>query len=208
MATRPRPVRSRTTPSPPPRRDLGRARGEPIAAEVLARTLDELVEHGIEALSVERIARAAEVNKTSVYRRWPTREALIAAALARVLDDLSVALPDTGTLRGDLEAMIRATAGFMDSPLGRALAGAALGGFGVPPTAIVAQRAAAQPDRGAAALVARARARGEWRDDADPEVVLSALLGAITQRVLLERREATATWVDAVIDLTLRAVRP
>jgi hypothetical protein len=57
-------------------------------------------------------------------------------------------------------------------------------------------------------LVARARARGEWRDDADPEVVLSALLGAITQRVLLERREATATWVDAVIDLTLRAVRP
>ena len=82
------------------------------------------------------------------------------------------------------------------------------GGFGVPPTAVVAQRAAAQPDRGAAAMVARARARGEWRDDADPEVVLSALLGAITQRVLLERREATAAWVDAVVDLTLRAVAP
>jgi len=41
---------------------------------------------GLEGLSVERIARGAGLDKTSVYRRWPTREALVAAALEGVLE--------------------------------------------------------------------------------------------------------------------------
>ena len=52
-----------------PRRDAGRPRGEPIEAVVLARTLEELVEHGVDGASIDRIARAASVNKTSVYRQ-------------------------------------------------------------------------------------------------------------------------------------------
>src|SRR5690242_7791444 len=85
----------------PRRRDAGRPRGQPITEAVLDRTLEELASFGVAKLSVSRIARAADVNKTSVYRRWPTREALVAAALERVHERLASQLQDTGSLRGD-----------------------------------------------------------------------------------------------------------
>jgi AcrR family transcriptional regulator len=83
-----------------------------VEAVVLARTLEELVAHGIEGANVDRIARAAEVNKTSVYRRWPTKEALVAAALERVADRLGVELPDEGSLVSELRTLGRTVASF------------------------------------------------------------------------------------------------
>ena len=75
------------------RRDAGRARGAPIVEAVLTRTLEELAQAGLEGLSVERIARRAEVNKTSVYRRWPSRGELVAAALEQVLSGMTAHKP-------------------------------------------------------------------------------------------------------------------
>ena len=61
------------------RRDAGRARGgEPIVDAILEHTLADLARAGIDGLSIDRIARAAAVNKTTIYRRWPTREGLVA----------------------------------------------------------------------------------------------------------------------------------
>lgn len=80
------------------RRDAGRARGEPIVDSILEHALVELSREGLDGLSIDRIARAAAVNKTTIYRRWPTREALVAAALGRILIDRSLKSPDTGSL--------------------------------------------------------------------------------------------------------------
>ncbi len=80
------------------RRDAGRPRGEAVTEAVMLCTLDELASHGLSDLSVERIADAAEVNKTTIYRRWPTREALVAGALEYVMLDLDDRLVDTGSL--------------------------------------------------------------------------------------------------------------
>jgi AcrR family transcriptional regulator len=111
-----------------PRRDAGRSRGEPVEAAVLARTLEEIVEHGIDGASVHRIARAAEVNKTSVYRRFGTREALIATALERVAGDVGAKLSDRGSLRKDLELIAQEVATLLRSPMGQSLARAAFSG--------------------------------------------------------------------------------
>ncbi len=191
---------------PARRRDVGRARGAPIADAILEHALDELLEHGVASLSVDRIARAAEVNKTSIYRRWPTREALIEAALARVLSELSLQLEDTGSLRGDLVAMVTTVARFMESPRGRALSRATLGASSDRP--LMGVPTEGDGVAGAATLFARAVARGEWRTDADPTVVLPALLGAITQRVIVERQDPTHAWAAALVDLFVRAVAP
>lgn len=80
---------------------------------------------GLDGLRVERIAEAAAVNKTTVYRRWPTREALVTAALERVAEDLSAQIPDTGALTTDRVAVALAVAALLSRPEGAALARAA-----------------------------------------------------------------------------------
>jgi AcrR family transcriptional regulator len=170
---------------------------------VLACTLEELAQHGIEQLSVERIARAAEVNRSSVYRRWPTREALVAAALARVAEDVDRALGDQGSLRADLDALTERVAELLDQPGGRALV---RGAFAEAPGSELPR--APLPTEGAPEMVARARARGEWREDARPEVVLAMLVGALLHRRMLERAPLDAGWRRDLVDLLLAAVGP
>ncbi len=184
------------------RRDVGRPRGEPIAAAVLERALEEFAAVGMTGLRVDRIARAAEVNKTSVYRRWPTREALVAAALARALGHLSTQQRDTGSLRGDLVALGESVAVFLAEPAGRALTRAIFAEGAAPTLSSEARRHLEESASGpAAAMVQRACARGEWRAEVDPRVVLSLLVGALLHRAFLEGEPPTPAWLERVVDV-------
>jgi AcrR family transcriptional regulator len=182
-----------------PRRDVGRPRGEPIEAAMLARTLEELVEHGVEGASVDRIARAAAVNKTSVYRRFGTREALIAAALERVAVDVGSKLTDQGSLRKDLTLMAQEVAALLRQPLGQSLARAAMAHSPGTELTALAAREMTRPRAAALAMVERARARGEWATQVPPEVVLAALVGALLHRELLEREPLTDTFLRQLV---------
>ncbi len=189
-----------------PRRDAGRPRGAPVVDAVLAAVRVELAESGFDGLSVERVARRAAVNKTSVYRRWPSREALVAAAMEGLLDDFG-ADPDTGDLRTDLLALFTPIAAFAANPDGAALLRAALTrtaggapaiaarrlGTGVPPAHRIAERAAG---------------RGQWRAGVDPSTVIFVVVGAIVHRVLLEDADPTGPWLEQVVDLVLHGVQP
>ncbi|MCA3014872.1 MAG: TetR/AcrR family transcriptional regulator [Myxococcaceae bacterium] len=166
---------------------------------VMLATLDELGANGLSKLSVECIAAAAEVNKTTVYRRWPTREALVAGALEYVLVDFEEAQADTGTLRGDLLALGSAVASFLAQPTGLALARAALGESSPPLADQAARRFARGAEGPVSALVHRAVARGEWRRAVAPEAAISMLVGALLHRVLLEHQPVTGPWLEGVV---------
>lgn len=198
MATK----RSTSTKKKPARRDAGRPRGQPVIDAVLLHTLDELASAGLEGLSVERIAKASGVNKTSIYRRYPTRDALVIAALERVHDDLSADVADTGSLRGDLRALAGRVGAFLESERGRALARAI---FAAPASADVGLAARAQLAAQAAvpvqALIARALGRGEWREGVDPGVLLAALVGGLLHRVLLEQQPIDDAFLSALVDV-------
>lgn len=186
------------------RRDAGRPRGRPIEEAIVSATLQELALHGLEGLSIPRVAAAAEVNKTTVYRRWPTREALVAAALGTALRETAGQIQDTGTLRGDLLVLVQLVAARMGSPEGRALARAALGAsFGGEPQGATESREHAA----VLALVSRAAARGEW-DPArhPPEAVLAMVTGSVMHRVLMERQAVTPVWAEAVVDVVVRGL--
>ena len=191
------------------RRDAGRARGAPIAEAVLASTLAELATAGLEGLSVERIARQAEVNKTSIYRRWPTREALVAAALDGVLHSVASQVPDTGSLRGDLLGLLEPIVDFVGRATGRAVVLAALASSSESSVATAAaarlSKQASDPMR---ALIARARARGEWRAGASGEQMVFALVGAVIHRAMLEHGDLTKRWLGSLVDLVLLGVLP
>lgn len=190
-----------TTPHPSPRRDAGRPRGAAVVAAVLTAVRAELAEHGFEGLSVERVARRAEVNKTSVYRRWPTREALVAAAMEGLLEEFG-ASPDTGSLRGDLHALAAPIADLAARPDGVALLRAALSTS----TGPAASPGVDPPGEAVLALAERARARGEWREGADPRQAIFALVGAVIHRTLLERASPTGAWLDGLVDLVHHGV--
>jgi len=95
-----------TDPGVPNPRQIGRPRSELAHRAILDATLDVLMEEGIRAFSIEAVAARARVGKTTIYRRWPSKEHLIIAALARMSADLPFV--DTGSLRDDLVALIRA----------------------------------------------------------------------------------------------------
>lgn len=191
------------------RRDAGRPRGQSVTDAVLEATLAELATSGLGGLSVERVARHAEVNKTTIYRRWSTREALVAAALEGIADDVAAHTPDTGTLRGDLAGLLWRVAEFVASPGGRAVARAALSAQAEADVAALAARRLEQHTSGALEVfVARAEARGEWRAGLPAERVIQTLVGAILHRALLEHAPITRGWLEDVVDLVLLGAVP
>lgn len=191
------------------RRDAGRPRGAPIAKSVLDAALADLADHGFEGLSIDRVARRAQVNKTSVYRRWPTREALVVAALELVLDRLSMQLETTGSLQGDLVALVIRVAHEVDTQAGRALFRAALSEPVRQLIVELAQRKAAEQVAGPAfELFARAVSRGEWNTHFAPQDVYSAIIGAVLHRIMLERAPVSESWAKGLIALVIEGLRP
>lgn len=96
------------------KRPGGRAAG--VVSAVYAATLELLEEGGYERLELPDVAARAGVNKTTVYRRWPTKaELVLDIALLRMKQD--VPLPDTGTLQGDLSSLLLAIQAALESPL-------------------------------------------------------------------------------------------
>ncbi|MFI6294395.1 TetR/AcrR family transcriptional regulator [Nonomuraea sp. NPDC050790] len=99
-----------------------RRRGEALHAAIFQATLDELAEVGYARLTMERVAERARTGKASLYRRWPTRIELVMAAVYSLLPDPSD-VPDTGSLRGDLLALLRRTSAALDGAPGEAMRG-------------------------------------------------------------------------------------
>lgn len=94
-----------------------RRRGDELNRAIFTAALDELADVGYQRLTMERIAERARTSKASLYRRWPSRVELMLDASLHVfphVDDL----PDTGELRGDLLAALRAMAAVLNSPIG------------------------------------------------------------------------------------------
>ena len=78
------------------------SRAERCRNLVLDATADVIVAVGVERMSVDEVARRSGVAKTTIYRHYPSKGALVAAAVNAVMDFPTV--PDTGTLRGDILA--------------------------------------------------------------------------------------------------------
>jgi AcrR family transcriptional regulator len=99
-----------------------RRHGQALVAAILEATIAEVDEVGYANLSMEKVAERARASKASVYRRWPGKVALVVDAVHHALPD-PAALVDTGTLRGDLLAVLRAAGEQLAGPAGRAMRG-------------------------------------------------------------------------------------
>jgi AcrR family transcriptional regulator len=85
----------------------GRPRDPGVDESILSSTLLLLGEIGYAGLTMEQVAARARVGKASLYLRWPSKVALVADAVQRLSPDLVPAIPDTGSLPGDMREFLR-----------------------------------------------------------------------------------------------------
>ncbi|NOU80994.1 TetR family transcriptional regulator [Paenibacillus sp. LMG 31459] len=80
----------------------GRRRGEVLEQAILQAAWEELGEAGYARLTMEGIAVRAQTNKTALYRRWPNKAKIVAAAIKKHMPKTALAAPDSGDLRTDM----------------------------------------------------------------------------------------------------------
>ncbi len=81
-------------------RTAGRPLNTAIDQQLLEATQELLIEEGYERLTMDEVARRCGASKATIYRRWPSKIALVVAATAALFQVPQV--PDTGDLREDL----------------------------------------------------------------------------------------------------------
>lgn len=175
-------------------------RGAPVVERVLAITLEELARVGYQRLSLPEIAAQAGLNKTSLYRRWPTRRALVGAALASAMDH-DAPPPDTGALRSDMREMVLAAAAWAESPVGRGVLRTLLQDAEDPEVRELAPDLERMQAAAPTVIFARAVERGELSADADVTMALGVIAGALTHRVFVERAPVTPAFAERLVRL-------
>jgi AcrR family transcriptional regulator len=154
---------------------LAGRRTDEVRAAVVAATRDELVEHGYEALSPERVARRAGIDERTVRERWADADSLVDVLLDEFAQHELVLL-DTGSLETDLRALSAGIAALYGVPGRREVIGELIHATaGSPRAAETLRRFWTRRLADAAAPVRRAIAAGELPPDTDPLEVIRAL---------------------------------
>lgn len=178
-------------------------RGPRQAQKIYRVTLDLLAECGYDDLTVEGVAARAGVNKTTIYRWWSDKDALLGAALVQS-DLLRLTVPDTGSLRGDLRGLVRELVELMTGEATSRVVVAALGAVaGRPRLEWLAREFVADRLSGERAVFDRAVARGELRATVEPAVIVDLLAGAVWSRVMLRQAPVSEEFAEQVVDVVL-----
>lgn len=174
-----------------------------VRKAVLGAALARLLDGGFESLSVAAVAADAGVAETTVYRRWPTKSALAAAALT----DLAATdnpTPDTGTFETDLRTVLDQVIELLRRPeierFIRALAALPDHVAGMAET-----RAAFRDARvaGMQLIIDRAAERGELQPSVDAAAILETLVAPAYLRLLMTGMPIDAPLVDRSVECTL-----
>lgn len=189
------------TTAPAPK--LGRKRDHTRDPEILDAALEVLAETGYERMTVDMVATRAKAGKATVYRRWASKAELVIEAVACMKKgDIDFdALPDTGTLRGDLVAMMKPHSIVDAEKKLQVMAGLVSMLANHPDLADAVNAAIVEPRASVNRLfLRRAVERGEIPADADIEKL--ALLGPAmaSYRVLIQRRPVDRAFLLSIID--------
>lgn len=155
----------------------GRPRSTQSHQAILQATLELLAEVGFERMTIDAIATRAGVGKTTIYRRYNAKEELVADAIESLREE--VVIPDTGTLWGDVDALIQNAAQITLSPLGRQTVAMIISSASNNPQfAQIYWSKYLQPRRQAfAVVIERAKTRNEIPASLDPALVFDTMSG-------------------------------
>lgn len=185
----------------------GRPRDPAVEKAILAATFAQLVEVGYGGLSVESVAAAAGVGKTTIYRRWPAKRDLVVAALGTETVFTPPRLDvDARTALGLFVRQARAT--LIDSGAVRILGSLLVEEQREPGLLGEFRERILGPRRGMVEEMLRVGIeRGDIRPDIDPLIVTEMIVGAVFGHHAMLGLTATDAWTDALADHVWEAIR-
>jgi len=178
-----------------------------VEEAVLDATLQLLAARSYGEISVEALAERAGVSRTSIYRRWPSKAAVVAAAVSSLYLD-RVDVPDTGSLPEDLVALLGDSYHLMADGSGRVLERLVRESGQNPELVHVVRSILYARRRLYATMLNRAIARGELPPEVDQELLLDLLLGPLWFRLLLSGAPVTPQAARSVVELVLEGAVP
>ena len=188
-----------------------RRRGEELEHAVLEAAWDELVDVGFPALTMESVAARAKTGVAVLYRRWSNKDDLVMAALQHYGRTHRIEIPDTGSLRGDMLALLGNVSEGRSSftTVVTATFAGLLAGSGLTPGEV---RERIMDDRPfwSAEIYRRAAERGEIELERIPPAVLAMPFDLMRHDLLMTLRPMTAERIREIVDdlflpLALRA---
>jgi AcrR family transcriptional regulator len=187
----------------------GRPRSEKASQAILEAAAELLLARGLAAVSMDAVAERAGVSKATIYRWWPTKETLALDALYHEWEGVP-ADTDTGSLRGDLLALLRPWVRLAGSrPYGRVIAALITEALTDEKFAAEYRARFVEPRRDQArAIFRRAIERGEIPAGTKVEVVLDLLYGPVYHRLLHGHAPLSDRFVRDLIDTVLDGIRP
>jgi AcrR family transcriptional regulator len=186
--------------------ELGRPRDKRIDSAVLRSTVELLAETGYAGLSVDAIARRAGTSKPAIYRRWPSKAHLVHEAVFPITD--ATALPDTGSVTGDVREMVCRTAAWLTTPAARSALPGLVGEMAADLTlhAALLERFGDILSRGLTDRLADAVSRGEVRSDVTAADVVEVVAGTTFMALLTRGDALDESWVDRTAALIARGI--
>jgi AcrR family transcriptional regulator len=181
----------------------GRRRSQRSHDAIVAATQELLLERGYSDLTIEGIAARAGVGKQTIYRWWPSRAALVLEAY--LAGEEAVPPPPAGrSVRDDVRALLGWLIAVLAEPTGGPVVAGLVSDLQHDADLARGFRRHVVPARREAMLAAlqRGRARGEIREDADLELAVDALHGAVFYRLLLSGEPLDDAFVDRLADQT------
>lgn len=178
-----------------------------VTAAIESAFFEELAAAGYGRLSVDAVAKRAGVGKAAIYRLWKSKRDLAADLVTKVAV-AAIDVPDTGTLRGDIRAYLQNGREALTHRLARTIIPDLLAEAARDPEyAATISGQIREPRRlKAAQLFERARRRGEIADDADVEVALDMLGGALYWRQSVMQVDADDGYLDRLTDAILTVI--
>lgn len=188
-------------------RPPGRPRSPAADQAILRAAVDLLADDGYAGMTMEGVAARAGVSKATVYRRWPSKSALVVDAVSACREH-GWEPPDSGSARADLLAFVR---GFLDhlrtSDAARVMPALVAELARNPELAVAFRDGFVQPRRAKILeAVHRGVRRGEVRAHADPELIADAVVGVLQHRFLVTGMPLDDGLPERLIELLWRGV--
>ena len=179
---------------------VGRPRSEAREQAILDAALELVVEVGYDRLSMDALAERARASKATIYRRWSGKAEVVAEAV-RCRRSHPFSFPDTGSLRGDLLAMLDELGASLAAEDG-ALVAAVLWAARSDPVLAELMRAQTTEGKQAVArhIVEQAAARGEIPAAADPRSITEVLSSMVFMRLLITGEPLDAAFFGHIVD--------
>ena len=194
--------------APSASRAIGRPRDERADQAIVASTLELMAETGVRDLRIDDVADRAGVGKATIYRRYRSKDALIGAAVATLVDE--IAIPDTGSTRADLLALMKQAVELYSGPLAPRLMPSLVEEARRNPQLARTVREEFLAGRRAAlsTVLKRGIQRGNLSRGLDVDLALDVLGGAIFYRLLVTGGPIDQRLAEGVVELILRGFAP